>query len=186
MEKILSHRPSRYLQQGLVNCGFFAVEGVLSAYDRNPTKKEPKEFHNSLIHRVFGLTPPRLMVDVLNKNGINAQYGNTKNTTNEARLNFLKENLSHDTPILIHIGAGYWGNGLYKSILGKVIGHWISIWGYDDERKVFYIYDSGVATRFHQNVPIGNIARPYNDVLRDWGQGITPVPRKYDYVKIIN
>ncbi len=183
---ILSHRPVEYRQQGLTDCGLFAAEGVISAYEKNPEGKHPSEFHQSFWQRTFGLTPSSLIVSVLKEHGFKANSGNTKSMTNEERLLFLKKSLANDNPIIMHIGAGYWGDGVYKPILGKIIGHWISLWGYDDYQRVFYIYDSDVATGFYHNVPIGNVARSYRDVLRDWGQGVTPIPRCYEYVRVTN
>ena len=147
---ILSHRPKRYLKQGLTNCGLYAAEGILSAYGRNPSEKSPSEFHESAIQRALGLTPVPLIVRVLQKHGLRSQIGNARDWSNEKRLTFLKETLSKDTPIVIRIGGGYSGNGIYKPILGRIIGHWITLWGYDDEKEVFYVYDSAIDPQFHQ------------------------------------
>ena len=181
---ILSHKPTQYRRQGPSHCGLFAAEGVISAYGKNSEDKHPKAFHQSLFQRIFGLTPPSLIVDTLRNYGFEVNHGNTKDMSNQERLLFLKKVLANDTPIIMHIGSGYWRNGSHKPLLGKLIGHWISLWGYDDNKEVFYIYDSIVAHCFHQKVPIGNVARPYKNVLRDWGQGVTPVPRRYEYVQI--
>ncbi|MEK6842215.1 MAG: hypothetical protein AABX84_00205, partial [Nanoarchaeota archaeon] len=48
----------------------------------------------------------------------------------------------------------------------KLIAHWISVWGYNNKEKVFYIYDSFV--RKKDKIPIGNVKRTYSQLLRDW------------------
>ena len=60
-----------------------------------------------------------------------------------------------------------------KEYLKQGVGHFVSIWGYDDTEGVFYIYDSTVPKEYYsKNIPIENIKRPYKDFLRDWNGSI--------------
>lgn len=179
-------KPVRYLSQGLTNCGLYAVEGVLSAYGKNLEKMHPSKFHMNFVQYIFGLTPASLITKVLGKFGIAAQIGDASTWSNEKRLEYLKQTLATGRPIIIRIGGAYYGDGIYKPFWGKVIGHWVTLWGYNDETKQFYIYDSAVAYQHYQSVPVGNVSRSYIDVLRDWGQGLTPFPNPYQYVEVLS
>lgn len=73
---------------------------------------------------------------------------------------------------MLRVGNGYAKSGNYHPIAANVIGHWISLWGFDDEKQVFYVYDPYVAlSRHDKDIPIGNTARTFSEILRDWGKG---------------
>ena len=70
------------------------------------------------------------------------------------------------------IGNGYRQNGSYSSLRAKLVLHWITLWGYDDSKGVFYVYDSAVPkSLYDKDIPIGNKKREYEKVVRDWGAG---------------
>lgn len=74
---------------------------------------------------------------------------------------------------MISIGNGYLSDGKYSRLRSFFIGHWITLWGYDDAKKIFYLYDSAISKDdYDANILIGNKTRTYLQVLRDWG---TPV-----------
>ena len=80
-------------------------------------------------------------------------------------------------------------NGKFNLLQALIIGHWVSLWGFDDKKKVFYLYDSAVPLKeWKKNLPIGNVIRSYDNVLRDWelggrfGFGIG----KYKYIVVKN
>ena len=73
---------------------------------------------------------------------------------------------------MIRIGNGFLKNGKYNSLVAYFVGHWITLWGYDDEKQIFYIYDSYVPLAKHnKNIPVGNTMRTFEEILRDWGKG---------------
>jgi len=72
---------------------------------------------------------------------------------------------------MIRIGNGYLDCD-YNPIIGRIIPHWITLWGYDNTKNVFYVYDSGLPVRhWDKSLPIGNTARTYTEILRDWNFG---------------
>ena len=84
----------------------------------------------------------------------------------------MKDNLRKGFPVILRIGNGYTKNGGFNILKALILGHWISIWGFSDSKKVFYIYDSAApAAQLKNDIPIGNVIRPYEDVLRDWKLG---------------
>ena len=57
---------------------------------------------------------------------------------------------------MIRIGNGYDSSGEYHKIPAKIIGHWITLWGYDDAHKSFYVYDPYLAVNKYATLPTGN------------------------------
>ena len=77
--------------------------------------------------------------------------------------------LSKDAPVILMVGNGYQRSGEYSRLRAAIVGHIITVWGYDDREGVCYMYDSAAPTEHYAtNVPIGNTKRTYEQVLRDW------------------
>lgn len=169
---ILSIRPKEYLKQGLSHCGAYSVKAILSAYGKD-NKQHPKAYHPHWIGRVTGFTFGRTYwVNILRNYGIHAEVGRAKHLSDEKKLIFLKSLLATNNPVMIRIGNGYWRGNSFNLILSKVIPHFITLWGYDDRNKLFYVYDSGLSPEYYtNNIPIGNTIRTYSEILRDWAFG---------------
>lgn len=107
-------------------------------------------------------------VEVLRSYGLDARMQSLRNMTDEQRIHTLKNALRTDAPVMLGVGNGYRGRGIWSRIRWQLISHWITLWGFDDEKGVFYIYDSGVPPRYYdKGISIGNVARTYQQVARD-------------------
>lgn len=172
---IVSREPEQYLKQGLSHCGVYMLKGILSAYGKDD-KNHPKEYHTNWVGRnLFSFTTGREYYDkIFASYGIQTETNSAQYLSNEERLNLLKALLVEDNPVMIRIGNGYI-NCTYNPLVGQFMPHWITSWGYDDERKIFYVYDSGLPKKcWNTNLPIGNTARTYKEILRDWNFGSKP------------
>lgn len=170
---ILSSKPNQYLSQGLSNCGLFSVKGILSSYNLDD-KGDPREYHSNPVSRLTSVTWGRnYYIDILTSYGIDSKMGFAEHISENKKLDLLKELLSNNTPVMIRIGNGYLSSGKYDQIMGKLMPHWITLWGYDDEKRIFYVYDSGLTEKvWNKSLPIGNTTRSYSEMLRDWSFGI--------------
>jgi len=169
---VLTLKPKDYLKQGLSHCGVYSLKAILSAYGRDD-KNHPKEYHTNWIGRnLFSFATGRRYYDnIFTSYGIKAKTQSAGHLSNEEELNLLKTLLSKNTPVMIRIGNGYLTDS-YNPILGRLIPHWITLWGYDDNKNLFYIYDSGLPIKhWSKNLPIGNTTRKYKEILRDWNFG---------------
>ncbi len=169
---ILSTKPNEYLSQGLSNCGLFSVKGILSAYGLDD-KGDPREYHSNLLSRITSITWGRNYYnDILASYGVASKIDFAEDASSEDKLDLLKKLLIEKTPVMIRIGNGYLSSGKYSPFIGRVMPHWITLWGYDDESGVFYVYDSGLSEKeWNKSLPIGNTTRTYDEVLRDWNFG---------------
>jgi len=168
---ILSVKPVEYLTQGISHCGAYSVKAILSAFGKDD-KKRPEEYHPNFFNRFTGLTLGKNYYSkILNKYGIITEFKSAKNLPDVEKIGLLKTLLSENVPIMIRIGNGYFRSKKYNPFLGKIINHWITLWGYNDKKMVFYIYDSGLTKNLYDDVPIGNTKRTYDEILRDWNFG---------------
>lgn len=162
-------QPKRYLEQGISHCGAYAVEGILSAYGE-VVKEAPEQYQQSLLGRYLGSSTSRDLVRLLGNYGFKGIVGTAARLDDQEKMELLKQLLLEGTPVIMRIGNGYLENGEYNLMQGILMGHWITVWGYDDIEKVFYVYDSGIRKVQYDEVPIGNKKRTYQEILRDWSK----------------
>lgn len=189
---VLTIKPNEYLSQGLSNCGLFSIKGILSAYGLD-NKGDPREYHSNLFSRVTSITfGKNYYTDILSSYGVDSEMKFAENLTDEERLRTLKELLVKQKPAMIRIGNGYFFSNKYNPISGKLLPHVITLWGYDDNKKIFYVYDSGLPQKvWDKSIPIGNTTRTYNEILRDWNFGklqpwawVVTGPHNFAYTEI--
>ncbi|OGF99623.1 hypothetical protein A2153_03620 [Candidatus Gottesmanbacteria bacterium RBG_16_38_7b] len=188
---ILSIKPKGYLTQGLSHCGAFSVKAILSAYGLD-NKTHPKNYHPVWIGKLTGLTLGKnYYVNILKSYGVDSEIKTAENLSNNERLDLLKSLLAQDTPVMVRIGNGYIHSTKYNPILGRIFIHWITLWGYDDRKQIFYVYDSAMLKKhWSKNNPIGNTTRTYKEILRDWNFGKwhplnwIVIPKNFVYIKI--
>lgn len=159
-------RPQEYLQQGMRYCGGYTIKAILSAYGLDDGR-HPKKYLPLLI-RIFGFTTPTIIKKVLEKYRLHCTLKRMDTLSDNEKINTLKKELQNNHPVVISIGNGYSPEGTYASWRRHSIAHWISLWGYDDTKKVFYVYDSYASPQHYDTVPIGNVQRSYEQILRDW------------------
>ncbi len=188
---VLTMHPKEYLKQGFSHCGAYSVKGILSAFGKD-IKNHPKEYHTNRISKIIGTGFSKsYYVNILRSHGFSATGKNAKNLSDEEKLTLLKMLLSRNTPVMLLIGNGYTKTGKYNPLKAQIIGHWITLWGYDDIKQEFYVYDSAVPKKLYdENIPVGNKKRKYSEILRDWkGPSTTRLGircGKYYYIEINN
>ena len=159
-------KPKEYLRQGMRYCGGYVIKAILGAYNLDDSR-HPKEYLPPLI-KSLGFTLPSDIKKVLEKYGLKASIRRANKVSDKEKLELLKKELRRNHPVVISIGNGYSPKGQYSSVRRHLIAHWVSLWGYDDHKKVFYIYDSYTNPKSYDKVPIGNVERSYDQMLRDW------------------
>ncbi len=184
MINTISKIPKEYLKQGLGGCGAYSVKAILSAYDKDDERSPYDYCPNLLLKYTRAPTASIKWVKVLQSYGINAQSGNAKHLSDKERIDLLKNLIDKNTPVMLRVGNGYLPNGKYSNLIASFIGHWITIWGYDNREQVFYIYDSCVSLNKHnKTIPVGNTKRTSEEVLRDWGKGF-PWLWQYNFIAV--
>ena len=181
---VLPIRPAEYLQQGLSHCGAFAVKAILSACGKDDGRA-PQMYHPGFLGRATGFSPPDTWVKLFRSHGLLVKRRSAVNLSPAERLELLKRLLNENNVVMLRIGNGYLDNGGYSSLRGQLIGHWVTLWGYDDPRQVFYTYDPRVKReRWDKSLPVGNTARNYGATLRDWRGALFLWPWRYLYIRV--
>lgn len=182
MNKILTRRPKEYLKQGPTGCGAYSVKGILSAYNKDD-KRHPFEYLPW--SRIPFVINPSHWTNILRSYGLDAKRESMRRLLEEQRLEMIRTNILDEKPIMLFIGNGYRGNGTWSRIRWWLISHWVTVWGFNDEEGVFYIYNSAVPPKYYnKEIPIGNVKRTYQNVLRDL-RGGQPWWWRYNYIKIL-
>ncbi len=166
---IVSRRPNEYLKQGPSHCGVYSVKAVLEAFNK-VTRIKPEDLHTNWISRITGAVfHPDYLVHMLESYSLVAKVGTVRYLSDNKKIMYLKSILSKNTPVIMMVGNGYQRNGEYSRLKAAIVGHIITVWGYDDSERVCYLYDSAVPKdHYSKKIPIGNIKRTYKQVLRDW------------------
>ncbi len=169
---ILNIKPFEYLKQGPSHCGAFSVKAILDAYGLG-NKRHPKEYHTRWFSRLTGNSLGKeYYARILNSYGLKARIKTAKLLPDDGKIKLLKSLLAEGNPVMVRIGNGYL-TYKYNPFFGKIVGHWITLWGYDDAKQIFYVYDSGLPTQYwNSSLTIGNTTRTHQEILRDWKFGL--------------
>ena len=165
-QKIVNHKPREYLQQGMRHCGGYIIKAILSAYNlddgRHPKKYLPLKIKS------LGFTTPKLIQETLKQYGFDAPIKRANKFSDNEKIQSIKKELDKNHPVILLIGNGYLSTGEFSELRMNCVSHWITVWGYNDKEKTFFIYDSYVDKKSYDKIPVGNVTRTYEQVLRDW------------------
>jgi hypothetical protein len=147
---------------------------VLSAFGFNEIR-DPSDLHTSRMLQLVGFTTSLdYYPAILRSYGLEAQAKTAEKLPAQEKLVLLKTLLSAGNPVILSVGNFFSReNGRWLPLKGRLMSHWVSLWGYDDAEGVFYLYDSQVRKEFYDDVPIGNKKRSYETMLRIWRGAIT-------------
>ncbi|MCF7798412.1 C39 family peptidase [Candidatus Woesearchaeota archaeon] len=160
-------KPTAYIQQKWMDCGAYAVKAVMNLYGED-LDLPPRKYLSSLGKIFFGFMFPSTIKHVFSKTKkFTAPILRAKKSKHKLLL--LKKELEQGHPVIILI------NNIYtkqrkKALIKKYYAlHWVTLLGYDDEKKIFYVYDSLPHTSTYQKgLPAGNFAINYGDFLTFW------------------
>jgi len=164
-EFIVNKTPREYLKQGTTHCGVYTVKAILSAYGKDD-KSDPEDYHFNSFGRILGSSTSEDIIKILKNYDINAEVKSASKASD--KLSILIDALKKGNPVIIRIGNGYKDNGEYSVLQANLFGHWISVWGYNNEEKVFYVYDASISKEKYDVIPVGNKKRTFDEILRDW------------------
>lgn len=182
MKFVVSKKPKEYLKQGPTDCGAYFVKGILSAHNKDD-KKHPFEYLP--YSRIPFVINSSHWTNIFYSHGLDAKRESMRGLSEKQRLEVIENTICNNTPLMLLIGNGYRGGGIWSMIRWWLISHWVTVWGFDDEEKVFYIYDSAVPKKYYnKDIPTGNVKRTYQNVLRDL-RGGQPWWWRYNYIKIL-
>jgi hypothetical protein len=118
--------------------------------------------------KFFGFSFVKDIQSLFKLNGLSAPIRHASQMDDHAKLKIIQEHIDRGQPVLLAIGNGHIERGRYSSLARFFIGHFITIYGYDTARELFYIYDAWLEGVFEGEIPIGNEVRTFAQFLQDW------------------
>jgi hypothetical protein len=161
---ITAHSPPRYPRQEGLTCGETNARGILEAFQipfRPPDRLR-------LRIRIFGYSFIEDISRLLQSHGIDAQVQSATQMSDYQKLTTIMEHIRQDRPVLLAIGNGHLRRGVYSPLARNLIGHFITVYGYDESKQIFYIYDPYLEGSYLEKIPVGNEVRTFAQFLRDW------------------
>jgi hypothetical protein len=172
--KIVKHVPKNYPRQQGLTCGESNARTIVESFNLLFQMSASP----SLRVRLFGFSFLQDIQSLLVFNGLSAPIRFASKLAPSEMLQILQSHIDQDEPVLLAIGNGHLGRGRYLPTARLFIGHFITLYGYNAEQQIFYIYDPYLEGAYSQTIPIGNEVRTFEEVLRDWSGPF--------YYKVIN
>lgn len=144
--------------QSRIRCGYYTAEWIARAIGLHP-KPANEIIRGPLWFDIFRPVLPRDMMAIFKFRGMDSVQVDLSKFSVSERANWIKNEVTikRKPPSIL---------------IRKKPLHWIAIGGYDDEKKIFYIYDSSFGLNStNPNLPIGNSTIKYEDLDKLWTGG---------------
>ncbi len=156
--------PSAYPHQVGLTCGEFNACALIDAFDLG-FAPDPRP---RLRIRLFGLSFIADLARTLVRHGLDAEVRSASELHDESRLALLRGHIDSHEPVVLAIGNGHLSRDRDSAVARALVGHFITIYGYDAERDEFFVYDPYLDGQPEEPLPAGNVARTADEILRDW------------------
>ena len=176
-DKIVTNSPKQLTKQVGLTCGETNSKTIIQGFGKS---YQPLN-HLSLRIKLFGFSYIQDIQKLLQTNGLTSVIHSAIQHTDSEKLGIIMKHIDQNEPVLLAIGNGYIRRDRYYSLLRYIAGHYITVYGYNEERQIFYIYDSMLEGEYEGEIPVGNEIRTFDQLLRDW-QG----PIYYKLIKMKN
>ncbi len=161
---VVPHLPTEYPHQAGLRCGEYNVRALLDSFGITyRTDERPR-----LRIRMFGLSFVADLRLALARHGVEAEARHASELHDESRLALLRGHIDSHEPVIIAIGNGHLSRNLDSALARSLLGHFITIYGYDADRDVFFVYDPFLGGEPPEPLPAGNVERTTQEILRDW------------------
>lgn len=146
-------------------CGMYTLKAVIEWYNDSQINNY-KNYANDWLGRKFWYMFPRWLMKVLRQHWLSARRIHCGWINKEKKLERLKSML-HKWPVILLIAHAYSSTRTFSFRRAFMLQHYITLWWYDDEKRIFYVYDSNTEKSHHRwdTLPVGNIILDYNKLL---------------------
>ncbi len=125
--------------------------------------KHTSFYTDTLLQKYLGGMMPWQILKLLKKYGFHPKIGLLK-----GKKKHKIEQLQHKLqawPVILMIAHAYNEKTRFHLLRALWYHHYISIWGYNEKERIFYAYDSSIATTIKKDIPIGNTTFTYDEII---------------------
>ncbi|MEA2001872.1 MAG: BtrH N-terminal domain-containing protein [Actinomycetota bacterium] len=162
--KVVLSLPLSYPKQEGLSCGETNARSVVESFGhvyQRPTRV-------GLLVRLFGYSLLKSLEKLFESHGVSAPIRSAAGLDDAEKLDLLRSHLETGYPVVIAIGNGHLRRGEYFPAARLILGHYLTIYGFDDPNQTFFVYDSYLDGEPDSGLPVGNETRTYSEILRDW------------------
>lgn len=161
---VITRLPRGYPRQRGLTCGETNAASVVDSFGL-PYRRPPRP---RLRVRLVGYSFLRDLQRLLEVHGLQTRIGHAGSLDDRAKISLLQQHLRRGHPVIVAIGNGHLDRDRYAPWARLLLGHYLTVYGYDPRWRVFYVYDSYLPGSPPQPLPAGNDLRTYDELLRDW------------------
>ena len=161
---VVPARPNAYPRQAGLTCGEFNARALIDAYGIEYTPDPSPR----LRVRIFGMSFLSDLAATLVRHGLEAEVRSAAGLHEDSQLALLRGHIDSHEPVILAIGNGHLTRSRDSAIARSLLGHFITVYGYDAEAGVFFVYDPYLAGEYPTPLPAGNDVRSERQILRDW------------------
>lgn len=146
-------------------CGQHVLKTIIEWLNCGPIRSW-EEYSSGWITRTTWNMLPWNLKFILDKHGLKSEYFYCRWTQDVPKIQFLKDKIKSG-PVILLISHAYSSKRNFSFRRAATKQHYISLWGYNDEKKVFYVYDSNVEKKNKdgKKLPAGNITISYDRLI---------------------
>lgn len=124
------------------------------------------------------LMTPRWILKVLKKYRLKYTVLKAKKLNENEKLFLLKQNLK-DGPIILLVANWQTKKDRFNWWRALIHWHYITLWWYDQKKKIFYVYDSNTKRKPNNIVMKWTLEVPYKYILKAWWIWATRIIHDY-------
>lgn len=157
-------------------CAHYSLKAVIEW--KNEKIKNLEDYSVDWRSRKTYLMTPWWILKVLKKYKLNYSILKARKLKENEKLFLLKQNLK-DGPIILLVAN--WQTKKKRFNRWKALTHWhyITLWWYNDKKKIFYVYDSNTKRKTNNVIMEWTLEIPYKYILKAWWIWATKIIHDY-------
>ena len=146
-------------------CAHYSLKAVIEW--NNKKVKNIEDYSSDWRSRKTYFMTPWWIKKVLKKYKLKYTILNARKLNNDERLFLLKQNLK-DWPIILLIANWQTKKKRFSRWKALTHRHYITLWWYNDKKKIFYVYDSNTKRETENRIIKWTLEIPYKYILKEW------------------
>jgi hypothetical protein len=166
MSYIISKFPSSFPSKDnhIWTCGMYTLKAIIEWFNDGQITHY-KNYASGWFSKMTWYMLPFWLIKVLKHHWLWIQTISCRLMRRSKKIEKIKE-LLHKGPVILLISHAYTSKRDFSFRRALTLQHYISLWWYDDEKCVFYVYDSNTEkTHYKGSMPVGNICLWYDKLL---------------------